>query len=181
MATAPLPGFASPAVGFEAPFELLGACHERIRRSLALLTRLVGHIDATGHDDASRSAAADVLRYFDIAAPAHHEDEERHVFPRLLASGDAQSIALARTLQAEHREMQTLWAQLRPTLEHWANAAAGDARIEAPARALVDAFIALHGPHLAAEDSQAFDAARAGLDEATLAAIGKEMQRRRGA
>ena len=36
-----LPGFDAPAVGFEQPFEMLLACHDRVRRSLALLGRLV--------------------------------------------------------------------------------------------------------------------------------------------
>ena len=84
-----LPGFASPGVGFEQPFEMLEACHERVQRSLALLQRLVDHVDRNGHDADSRSAARDVLRYFDIAGPHHHEDEERHVFPPLQQHADA--------------------------------------------------------------------------------------------
>ena len=67
-----LPGFHSPAIGFEQPFEMLSACHERVERTLALFERLVVHVRAQGHDAASRSAAADVLRYFDLAAPHHH-------------------------------------------------------------------------------------------------------------
>lgn len=43
MAT-PSPGFDSPAVGFEQPFDMLEACHERVRRSLSLLERLIAHI-----------------------------------------------------------------------------------------------------------------------------------------
>ncbi|MEN9486198.1 MAG: hypothetical protein RJB37_4078, partial [Pseudomonadota bacterium] len=68
MTHASLPGFASPAVGFDQPFEMLQACHERVERSLALLQRLVAHVRDHGHDTASRSAARDVLRYFDLAA-----------------------------------------------------------------------------------------------------------------
>ena len=66
-----------PAVGFDEPFEMLEACHERVQRSLALLARLIAHVDAHGHDEKSRSAAHDVLRYFELAAPHHHEDEEQ--------------------------------------------------------------------------------------------------------
>ena len=39
-AAAALPGLHAPAAGFDAPFALLDACHERVRRSLALLERL---------------------------------------------------------------------------------------------------------------------------------------------
>jgi hypothetical protein len=63
MTTTALPGFDSPAIGFEQPFEMLEACHDRVRRSLALLGRLIEHIDRHGHDDKSRGAASDVLRY----------------------------------------------------------------------------------------------------------------------
>ena len=55
-----LPGFDSPGVGFEQPFEMLQACHERVQRSLDLLGRLEEHIDRKGHDAQSRSAATDV-------------------------------------------------------------------------------------------------------------------------
>src|SRR5689334_2494815 len=83
---ASLPGLRSPEAGFDQPFEMLHACHERVRRSLRLLQRLVAHAQVHGADAQVREAAADVLRYFDLAAPAHHEDEERHLVPRLQAS-----------------------------------------------------------------------------------------------
>ena len=82
-----LPGMRSPGAGFDQPFEMLDACHDRVRRSLDLLRRLRDYLRGHGHgcDDSARQAARDVLRYFDIAAPLHHEDEELHVFPPLLA------------------------------------------------------------------------------------------------
>lgn len=36
-----LPGFNTPAVGFEEPFAMLEACHERVQRTLDLLQRLL--------------------------------------------------------------------------------------------------------------------------------------------
>ena len=116
---ASLPGFQSPAVGFEQPFEMLQACHERVQRSLDLLRRLTAHIDAHGHDAASRSAAADVLRYFDLAAPLHHEDEELHVFPALAASPDAGVRQAIATLRDDHRRMAERWARARLVLLAW--------------------------------------------------------------
>ena len=52
----PVPGMRSPAVGFEQPFEMLEACHERVHRSLELLRRIVAHIEAKGHDEQSRNS-----------------------------------------------------------------------------------------------------------------------------
>jgi hypothetical protein len=81
-----LPGHRSPSVGFEAPFEMLSACHERVERMLALLIKLRHHLSAHGWDDQAAKAATDVMRYFELAAPHHHLDEEMHVFPAILAS-----------------------------------------------------------------------------------------------
>ena len=39
-----LPGHRSPSVGFEAPFEMLSACHERVERRWALLIKLRHHL-----------------------------------------------------------------------------------------------------------------------------------------
>jgi len=162
---------AGPAVGFDQPFEMLAACHERVRRSLDLLQRLHAHVLRHGVDAQARDAAADVLRYFDIAGPAHHEDEERHVLPRLRSAGLA---PLADRLHAEHREMAELWAQLRPALLAWT--AGRPAELDA---AVLQRYATLYGAHLAAEDGQAFDAARAGLDDAALVLMGGEMAARR--
>jgi hypothetical protein len=51
-----------PGAGFDEPFEMLGACHERVARMLGLLQRLQAHLQAQGADDSARSAAADVMR-----------------------------------------------------------------------------------------------------------------------
>ncbi|MEZ0309011.1 MAG: hemerythrin domain-containing protein, partial [Ramlibacter sp.] len=75
------PASSAPAPTFEQPFDMLEACHERVHRSLDLLARLRAHVVTHGADDQARQAAIDVLRYFDVAAPAHHLDEELHVFP----------------------------------------------------------------------------------------------------
>jgi hypothetical protein len=93
-----LPGVNAPDVGFEAPFEMLAACHERVTRSLGLLERLVEHLGSQGCDEQARAAAHDVWRYFEIAAPAHHADEELHVLPRLQHSGDPKLVEAARQI-----------------------------------------------------------------------------------
>lgn len=172
---------APPAVGFDQPFEMLEACHERVRRSLALLARLIAHIDAHGHDEQSRAAAGDVLRYFDLAAPHHHEDEERHLFPLLLASGDAATIADVQRLRADHERMGALWRELRVVLQAWAGAGAAGP-VEAGARALAAAFQAVYDGHLPVEDGRVFPAARRCADAAAVIRMGEEMAaRRRGA
>lgn len=173
-----LPGFDAPAVGFEQPYEMLEACHARVQRSLDLLGRLLDYVEQHGHDAQSRSAAADVLRYFDIAAPLHHADEETHVFPLLLAEGDTELRTLVQRLQADHRRMETLWAELRQPLQRWREPGCPGPPDHAT-RAAASAFRALYGDHIPREEGVAFPAARARMDDATLTDMGRQMQARR--
>ena len=162
---------AGPAVGFDQPFEMLAACHDRVRRSLDLLQRLQAHVQQHGVDDQARDAAADVLRYFDRAGPAHHEDEERHVLPRLRTAGLAE---MADRLHADHAEMTRLWARLREPLLAWTQGTA--IALDA---GLLQRYVSLYEAHLAVEDEQAFAKASAGLDAAALLLMGEEMAARR--
>lgn len=150
---------------------MLLACHERVQRSLDLLQRLQAHAAVHGADAQARDAARDVLRYFDLAGPKHHEDEERHVLPRLRARGLG---ALADRLAAEHAEMGRLWAALRPALQ-----ALRDGSGPSLDAAACQAYAALYAIHMAAEEGQAFPAAARDVDGATLAAMGAEMAARR--
>ncbi|MBK1613718.1 cation-binding protein [Rubrivivax gelatinosus] len=162
-----------PSVGFEAPFEMLEACHDRVERTLALLERLLVHLDRLGVvDEQARHAARDVMRYFDLAAPKHHEDEERHVFPALREQGQA---ALADRLQAEHGEMAAQWARLRPTL-----AAIVDGAWDSAAAPLWEAFVVSYRRHIVDEDEQACPAAAAAIDDRCLGRMAEEMAHRRG-
>lgn len=173
-----LPGFDAPAVGFEQPYEMLQACHERVQRSLDLLGRLLDYVEKKGHDAQTRSAAADVLRYFDLAAPLHHEDEERHVFPPLLAQGDATLRTAVQKLQEDHRRMEELWSVVRQPLLQWRDAGASGG-MDAATQDAVARFIALYAGHIDTEEGLVYPAARAGMDPATLATMGAEMQGRR--
>jgi len=173
-----MPGHRSPAVGFEAPFEMLSACHERVHRSLDLLARLLARAQADGVDADVRQAAADVVRYFSQAAPQHHEDEERHVLPRLVADARPEVRAAVQRILDDHAAFRAIWAGLGPALAAVSDGADADwPRLAV----LADAFIARHAAHLPLEDGLLFPAAAATLDASTLRAMGREMaQRRRG-
>lgn len=166
---------AGPAVGFEQPFEMLEACHERVKRSLDLLQRLGAHLDTHGVDAQATAAARDVMRYFDIAGPLHHEDEERHVLPRLRASGHG---ALAERMHADHTALSTAWQGWRTVLEgvcagRWDISAAGHVR------AGWREFEARYEAHIAIEEAVAFPCAAQGLPADALATMGHEMAGRR--
>lgn len=173
-----LSGFDSPAVGFEQPFEMLEACHERVQRSLVLLGKLVDHIDTHGHDAQSRSAAADVLRYFDVAAPLHHDDEEVNVFPLLLAQGDATLRAAVQNLQDDHLRMNALWTVLRESLLRWCQPQSGGP-VDAATREVMASFCQLYAAHIDTEEGRVYPAACALMDTSTLQDMGRQMRERR--
>ena len=175
-----LPGFEAPAVGFEQPYEMLAACHERVQRSLDLLARLLDYVEQNGHDAQTRSASNDVLRYFELAAPLHHADEETHVFPLLLAQGDAALRASVQQLQAEHATLGELWAQIRQPLLRWRESGATE-RPDAALRAAAARWRTLYAGHIQHEEGLVFPAAHAAMDDATQASMGAEMQARRRA
>lgn len=174
--SSPLPFLRSPAVGFERPFEMLEACHERVQRMLGLMQRLRTHLAAMGCDEQARQAARDVMRYFDVAAPAHHEDEERHVFPTLLAAGTC--VEIVRRLQREHVEMAALWPQVRSVLQRVADGAWQGFRVGD--ESTLEHYARLYDWHLAAENELVYPAASARLGPTEQAAMGQEMSIRRG-
>ena len=170
----------TPGAGFDEPFEMLVACHGRVQRMLGLLERLAAHLAEQGHDEQTRQAALDVMRYFDLAGAAHHEDEERHLFPALRAQGDAATRSLVQRLQQDHLAMAQQWLAVRADLQ---GVAAGTLPMPPGAHTLKRwaAFAGLYREHIAAEESQAYPAARPLLSELAQAAMGQEMARRRGA
>lgn len=174
-----LPGFSAPAVGFEHPFAMLEACHERVQRTLGLLARLRTHVQEKGADNDARQAARDVLRYFDIAAPLHHADEELHVFPLLLAQATPEVKAVVLRLQQDHVAMTADWAAARVCLLALVDGSAQG--FSARDVAALDQFAGRYGAHITAEEGSAYPAAAALLAPASLATMGREMALRRGA
>jgi iron-sulfur cluster repair protein YtfE (RIC family) len=163
------PGFHSPGAGFEAPFAMLEACHERVHRTLDLLVRLQAHMQGHGADDQARQAASDVLRYFDIAAPLHHQDEELHVFPLLLQSSDAETVNLVSRLQQQHSEMEQRWESVRGKLQGGVLLSQEEVR----------SFVSLYSEHIALEEQVAYPKAIERMSPAVLSSMGKEMSARR--
>ena len=174
-----LPGFGDPAVGFDTPFDMLEACHERVLRSLALLQKLQDYLHDHPCDDSARQAARDVLRYFDMAAPLHHEDEELHVFPPLLERGGADTVAAVRQLQQDHEAMSANWQAARALLQALAEGA--QESFSAADEAVLARFAGVYAEHIRLEEDLVYPAARALLAPEAVQAMGAEMRRRRGA
>lgn len=161
---------------------MLEACHERVQRTLKLLVRLQAHVQQNGCDEQARQAAQDVVRYFDLAAPLHHQDEELHVFPSVLAQEDCELTVAVTQLVEQHRQMENMWAELRIAL---ASVVLGEGAGQRPFAAFpkdsVAAFVALYDAHIRLEEDLVYPSANSYLDPLKRNAMGAEMKRRRGA
>ncbi len=173
------PGFNSPAAGFEAPLEMLSACHGRVESQCQTLLRLVPHLAAKGSDLAAREAAQNVMRYFDTSAKHHHADEEEDLFPVLLkAAPEAEIVRLRKlidTLLGQHRELEQAWSQIRWKLEGIWLGMKPDLNAEEVAR-MVD----LYRVHIALEEDELLPLAARLLADAQLDVVGRAMRLRRG-
>ena len=74
----------------------------------------------------SRSCAADMLKMFRDRLLAHHDDEERDLFPAVLRIAQpGEEADRARTMVSqlirEHREIAQLWRELEPAVQAIAN------------------------------------------------------------
>lgn len=172
--------FRTPGAGFDQPMALWIGCHERVMRMCGLIQLLHEHIRDHGVDEPAGITANSILRYFDEAAPRHHEDEEQDLFPRLLQrlSGDARD-SVARTVEqllAEHVALASDWAVLKVKLEAIERADAA-ATLE---RAEVESFFARYRRHIALEETVLAPSMQLAFDESTWREIGKSMAARRG-
>lgn len=176
--------FRSPAAGFDEPLALWQACHQRVLRMVGLLERVRERLQQQDPDEAVRITATSIRRYFNEAAPRHHDDEEIDLFPTLLrrlserSPGTAhdQIVESLASLRADHVSLGRLWAALDPVL----------ARIERGERAeLEETTVALFATgyrrHCDIEDSLIQPALARALTAGDLVAIGRRMAQRRGA
>ena len=173
------PGQSASGASFEVPLEMLAACHERVRNQCATLHRLVPHLAQHGADEAARSAAAAVLRYFDTAARDHHADEETDLFPALIesmAGSDAVCLHdIVGALTADHRALEANWRPVRAKLE--AIAAGAAATLESQD---IEPMITLYERHIEREEKELLPMAARLLTDDALERIGRAMRERRG-
>ncbi|MEO7232196.1 MAG: hemerythrin domain-containing protein [Polaromonas sp.] len=105
----------------------------------------------------ARQAARGVMRYFDLAAPLHHQDEELHVFPPLLAGPDVALRELVQRLMQDHRQMEMAWGQARRTLMAIAESTeSGWTPLTPSQTAALNQFAALYRQHLDDENNTAY-------------------------
>lgn len=179
-------GTAAPS--FDEPLEMLDACHGRIQAQIETLGRLAQHLPRHGADQAARDAAMGVLRYFSVAAPHHHADEEDDLFPALLAcdavrQGGAEAAtvrALIERILQDHRQMDRVRDDVLARLQSIISAQSGECGEALPVP-LVEQLAALYLKHIDLETRELLPLSKHLLSAAQTEALGRSMAARRGA
>jgi iron-sulfur cluster repair protein YtfE (RIC family) len=156
-------------------WDLLLACHERIRSFIALARAVGERSDASARE--VTEACLRVERYFTKALPLHVRDEEESLIPRLLGHSPELDRALL-TMKEEHVAHDH---RLRALL--CAVSAVGDEpgvpEKRAELVAAADELRREFAEHLQLEEAVVFPAARRFLTLASQAEIMAELRRRR--
>ena len=167
--------FSDRHAGFDDPVSMLLACHERVRHYLNLLQKLASHHASHGSDTYAQDAARAVLRYFDVAAPLHHQDEDDNLFALLRQRGDAPLQTEIDALASEHPLLHAQWAAMRIPLLLIAEGGVAELNT-----ADVDGFVALYMQHAAREENAVYPHAATLLSPSELEDMGRQMAARRG-
>jgi hemerythrin-like domain-containing protein len=166
-----------PAPSFDEPIDMLRACHERIAAQCTTLEKLAAHLPVHGADTQAQQAARNIMRYFDVAGPHHHADEEQDLFPMLIKAAGPQCSPMGERIASlldEHRVLEAAWVQLRTVLADIAEAKTG--LLE---QVRVAEFVEAYRSHIALEESQIFPFAEVCLDRQQLATLSASMVARR--
>ena len=119
LTTAPVPEASNPASDTDRPLDEFRDCHAGIVTHLDTLGELPALLDPAAR---ARRIAADTVAFFRRAVFEHHQEEERELFPAVLASAAAGSErdhvqALVDRLTAEHRMIESIWKAIEPELK----------------------------------------------------------------
>lgn len=151
---------------------MLQACHEKVRHFARLAPKVAAHVAQHGADQQARDAAQAIMRYFDLAAPLHHQDEEEDLFPALKALGDPLLNTALDTLTDEHEQLAGIWRITR----EWLTQIETGHITSTPAA--VHIFAQAYPDHADREEREVYPHAKR-LPEALLREIGTKMVQRR--
>lgn len=167
------------APDFSQPIAVLKHCHDRIRKQLATLQKLLEHLPQHGADTQAQQAAQAVLKYFSHAAHLHHQDEEENLLPMLRATAQGYDAAileqLAPRILEQHGEMESDWLAIAAQLDKIATGA--DSALDAAA---VQQFVDAYTGHMEQEEQNIAPMAKRLFSPEQMRILGDAMQQRRG-
>jgi hemerythrin-like domain-containing protein len=149
---------ARPAVAALPPLEALEQTHRQVMLTLAQLAQMLERLADQGVDDVVQTQAKAIGDFLSQEARHHHAQEDLHVFPSLLESGDAALVAHVVRLQQDHGWLEEDWIELAPQLDALAR---GYSWYDLDAlRSGIEVFTQLYHEHIALEESLIYPEAR---------------------
>ncbi|MCM2340383.1 hemerythrin domain-containing protein [Rhodoferax sp.] len=144
-------------------FKTLDACHQQIHQQLAELADLLERLDTESDSPHCRQKAKTIEAFFSEVARPHHAEEEKNIFPMLLASDNVELVQAVRTLHQDHGWIEQNWLELAPMLR--AIAQGEDWPDMAELKHNAEVFVSLCHDHIMLEDSLIYPEAKAHLIE----------------
>ena len=174
-----------PQHGFDQPLGLLSDCHRRIENFLGVMIRV---LERSQHGSKplefdEREGLETALKYFDVAAPRHTQDEEESLFPRLRESNNpAAHAALAQVqlLEEDHIHADAMHAGAKALCRRWLDIGPLSATDLHRLDKLLRELQQMYARHIAVEDKELFPLAAQVLNYRQLEEVGQEMAKRRG-
>jgi hemerythrin-like domain-containing protein len=146
-----------------AQFNALDACHQQIHAHLAELVDLTERLEANSDSPHCRQKAKTIEAFFSEVARPHHAEEEKSIFPPLLASDNAELVQAVQTLQQDHGWIEQNWLELAPMLRAIAQ---GEDWVDmAELKHNTEVFLSLCHDHIMLEESLIYPEAKARLIE----------------
>lgn len=160
-----------------APISSFSNCHAGI---LSHLKELSGLPALLGPAAQARKIAEETRHFFRDAILEHHIEEERELFPAVLASaaqgGEWEKVnAMVERLTREHRQLESGWTQLEPHLKKIAKG-----QTTTLDNSAVEALVRDYGAHAAYEEAEFLPLCQAILsrDSNHMAALGLSLHMR---
>lgn len=117
------PSPTSPASTADAPLQDFSRSHARF---VTVIDTALGLPEMLANAARTRACAADMLKMFRDRLLAHHDDEERDLFPTVIRLAEPgaeaeRARAMVEQLVREHRDIAQIWHRLEPVVQDIAN------------------------------------------------------------
>ncbi len=142
-------------------FQALDACHQQIQQHLDELAGLAPQLETASDDLQLRQKIGAIEAFFSSTSRQHHAEEEKNVFPALLASTNSEIVQAVKTLQQDHGWIEQNWVELAPMLRAIAE---GEDWVDmAELQSYVEVFLNLCHDHIVREETLVYPASKAQL------------------
>jgi hemerythrin-like domain-containing protein len=158
-------------------FEYLDETHQQIQKHVQRLHTFVKKLEDENLTSSERKELHLICTFFETEARQHHLDEEKHVFPGLLASADEFIVQVAKRLKQDHGWLEENWLEMYPHLEAVSEGSGSYDYAELSHAMTI--FQALYDEHMQLEEENAYPYAKKVSHTTDVLQAGREMAQRR--